>query len=230
MNEFAFADIIILALIALFVALKLRNTLGKDVGHRPDLTELRRHVDEELAKDDKVISMPGGQAESWPDSRAEAEEKALLAELEDSGVASELEKIRAADEQFRVKEFLDGARVAFEWVLGAFNHGEKDKLKDLMSDDVYAEFASAMDERLASGNKVEATLVSIKKADIIEASLQKKLARITVAFTTEQIIVERDAEGKIVQGDASHIQIIDDEWVFERILSSRNPNWMIVDI
>lgn len=227
MNEFAYADIIILALIAMFIALKLRNTLGKDVGHRPDMDDLRRRIDEQM-REDNVIDLPALKEENW--SKAdEAEEKALVEKINDDRVNKALDEIKAIDKQFRAKEFLEGAKVAFEWVMNAFNKGEKDQLKQLMAKDVYAEFEKAIDDRPLSGAKMESTLVSVKSTDIVEAALKQKKAHVTVKFVTEQIIVERGHDGEIVSGDASNIQVIEDEWVFERDLASGNPNWTIID-
>jgi predicted lipid-binding transport protein (Tim44 family) len=227
MSEFAYADIIILALIAVFIALRLRNTLGKDIGHRPDASQLRRQF--ENLDTEKVVTLPGVKTDT-AEADNEAAESTALERITDLPTVAVLKEIRKADTTFRIAGFIEGARGAFEWVVNAFKEGDKETLRNLMSEDVYREFEAVLDEHAKSGVKMEATLVSIVEAEITAASLQKDKARITVAFTTEQILVEREKSGgKILSGDPSHVQKVEDVWVFERDIKDRSPNWTVID-
>jgi predicted lipid-binding transport protein (Tim44 family) len=225
MGEFQYADIIILALIALFVGLRLRNTLGKDIGHRPDLSAPSRRVVTEEA--DRVIHLQP-QAEAAEQKLREEQDALLLSTVTDSSVTQTLGEIRDADPAFSVKEFLEGAKGAFEWVLTAFNNNDEATLKTLMSAEVFEDFHQAIEERKALGTKPETTLVAIEKTDIVRATLSDSTARLTVRYVTDQIQVERDKDGKIISGDPSQVIPVEDEWTFERNVKSRNPNWTIV--
>lgn len=225
---FQFADIIILALIAVFVILRLRNTLGKDLGDRPDTSRLRKQLGADT--EERVIPMPGIDRKPVEDKKPEDEDELALAELQDPDVAKQLLVLKDLDAGFSVVSFMEGAKGAFEWVLTAFNDGDKDTLKRLLAKDVYEELANALDERNARDEKTFTTLVSIKNARITRAEISKKhIGRIAVEFTSEQIQVVRDHENKIVEGDPSKVREVIDEWVFERDTRSRNPNWTIIE-
>lgn len=228
---FQFIDIIILALIAFFIFLRYRNTLGKDIGHKPDQTSshLRQQMGQQL--EERVINMPG--AAQKP---VEQEEPAMSLDTEiedakigDPDIIATLREIKQKNDNFSLKEFTEGARVAFEWVLNSFDEGDKKTLQKLMSKEVYDDFAEAIDNRKKEKQTLHTTLVSILNSDLIEAELEKdRIARLTVQFTTEQIQMVKDAEGKVIEGDASAVQQVIDEWVFERDIRSNDPAWKII--
>ena len=226
MDTFQFADIIILALIAGFIALRLRNTLGKDVGHRPDSTQLRQQMGKDL--EERVISMPGLKTAA---SSQEEEEKEVdeLFEALDEDKKAKVEALIEKDGSFKFAEFIEGATGAFEWVVKAFNDGDKSTLKDLLAKDVYQEFEEAMVDRESSAAKADTTLVSIESAEMEDASIKNGNVQIVMKFLSDQIHVVRNEAGEVISGDASEITRVEDEWVFERPLKSRDPNWTIVD-
>ncbi len=224
MDTFQFADIIILALIAGFIALRLRNTLGKDVGHRPDTTNLRRQMGKEL--EERVISMPGVKV-TVEEKKQEALDKAFEA-LEEP-IKTKVEKVKAKDPSVDITEFTEGAKGAFEWAVKAFNDGDKSTLKQILSKEVYQEFEEAMIDRESSAAKADTTLVSIELAELTDAQVKSTKIQMTMKFMSDQIHVVRNEEGAVISGDASEITRVEDEWVFERSVKSRDPNWTIID-
>lgn len=227
MNGLPFADIIIIALIAIFIILRLRNTLGKDIGHTPDLDDLRKRL-EGKAPEEKVVQM-NGEPVPAVDEKAKKVEEAIRAAIGDSGLLQGIDAIAAADPQFSIGGFLEGAKGAFEWVLKAYNAADHETLKMLLAAPIYEEFKHALDAAKDSSTKTETTLVAITDAQIIGASLDKNTARVTVRFVSQQIEITRDAEDKIVEGDPSKAEAVEDEWVFERDVKSRSPNWLVMD-
>ena len=215
-----FIDIIILAMIAAFLVFRLRNVLGKRTGNeRPpqnpyggpeEATESPRDGHD----DEKVVTLPG---------RAEPDDIP-----DDSPAADGLRAIREADGQFSPPEFAEGARGAFEMIVTSFANGDRDTLRPLLSDEVYENFAGALEIREANNETMEMTLVGIREADIIEASMDGRVAFVTVKFVTEQIEVVRDKDGEPVSGDASKVATVTDIWTFARNTRSRNPNWTLV--
>lgn len=227
---FQFIDIIILALIAFFIFLRYRSTLGKDIGHKPDnSSQLRQQMGKQL--DERVISMPGAardvpeQEDTPPSLESEIEAENIL----DTDVIDGLQDIKNANESFSLSEFMSGARIAFEWVLNAFNEGDKKTLQKLMVQEVYQDFGQAIDERANAENIPHTTLVSIESAEITHVELEKKrMARITVQFTSEQIHIVKNKTGEIIEGDSSTVQKVIDEWEFERDIRSNDPAWKII--
>lgn len=223
-------DIILFAMVAAFIVLRLRSVLGRRTGHerqRPDRfsTETRpRPKDKNGEKQgpekgpekgsDNVVHLPGqGPA---PDAEAETP---LLATLNE---------IKAADSGFDPDEFVTGALTAFEFVVEAFAEGNADKLRPLLSDEVYDNFTSAIEIRKQAGETLETTIIDIKSIDILEASLDDGTAFVSVKFDTEQINVTLNEAGDVVDGDADHITRVVDIWTFGRDTQSRDPNWRLV--
>jgi len=143
-------------------------------------------------------------------------------------VAAGLERIRTADPGFDPAQFLEGARFAFEMVVAAFAAGDKDRLRPLLSDDVYQPFAAAIDERTAAGETLETRIIALKRLDITEAGLAGRLARVTVKFVSDQINMLRAHDGSVVDGDPDHAIEKTDFWSFARDTRSSDPNWVLV--
>ena len=220
-GDFKFADLIILGLVALFIALRLRNTLGKDIGHPPaDLGAALKP--QGVVIDNDAVMVP---AES---AKPTVEDLLKLPEIKESGTAEQLVALREADPAFSVKNFIEGAKSAFEWVVHAYNTHDNATLKGMMAPDVYEDFQQAISERDTLGRRKETTLVALKTADVTKVETVAGKARISVRFETDQIQVEKDKEGKLLSGDPSLIHHVQDEWTFERAVKSRDPNWLIV--
>ena len=225
-NGFQFFDIIILAAVAAFLIFRLRSVLGRRSGHegtRPTYDPFRKDKPEE-ANDDKVIQLP----DRGPGPAEASEEGEEPPAEPDTPVAGGLTQIKLADRSFEPEGFVQGARVAFEMIIAAFAQGDTRTLRPLLSNDVYEDFAGAIKGREEAKETLETTLVGIDEAEIIEAELQGKTAFVTIKFVSEQVNVTRDAEGKAVDGDESHVTTITDIWTFARNTRSRDPNWTLV--
>ncbi len=219
-------DIILFAMVAAFIVLRLRSVLGRRTGQerqRPDPFSTKpqpRAKDKQGEKQgpekgaDKVVQLP----DRGPAPDVEAETPLLAA----------LNEIKAADPRFDPDEFVTGALTAFEYVVEAFAEGNADKLRPLLSDEVYDNFASAIEARKQAGETLETAVISIKSMDLLEASLEDGTAFVSVKFDTEQINVTLNEAGDVVDGDADHITRVVDIWTFGRDTQSRDPNWRLV--
>ena len=136
--------------------------------------------------------------------------------------------LRAADPGFNVEDFLVGARVAFEMILGAYASGDREALKNLLSDEVYDNFRSAIDDREVAGHEMEETLVNLRTADIVEAYMDGLNAHVTAKFISEQVHVLRDSEGHVIEGNPNQVTDVVDFWTFARDTATENPNWNLV--
>jgi predicted lipid-binding transport protein (Tim44 family) len=217
---FAYIDILFFAMVAAFIALRLRSVLGRRTGH-----ERRRSGGFGPARPngaaDNVVSLPDR-------STSQAEAEASL-DLPDAGGKSGLTQIRLADRRFDPQQFLGGARAAFEMIIEAYAAGDKNTLRPLLADDVYAGFERAIDQREAAGQSFETQLTAVPAAEVVGAEMRGTVARITVRFKSEQINLLRDAEGKIIEGDPRTAEEVIDIWTFERNTTSPDPNWTLVE-
>ncbi len=219
-----YSDIIILALIAGFILLRLRHVLGQKTGHEnPDFFKPRQEVTPD--RKETVIQL----SEKILKPKAKEEADPAMAGISDAMTAQYLKDIKAKDAGFSLTQFMDGAKMAFEMVFDAFAKGDTQTLKMLLADNVLADFERELEKRNAQENKEETTLVAVTSRELTRANLLGNMARLTVKFTSEQITVVRGTDGQIVEGDASETQDVESEWVFERDVTSKNPNWKIIE-
>ena len=208
-------DIILFAMVAAFLVLRLRSVLGRRTGN-----ERRRDfvVRGPAAAPDKVVTLT---------QRPSA--AALTAEAPPANtVAGGLAQITAADAGFTAPSFLEGARTAFAMILGAFAQGDKKELRPLLSDDTYRSFTTAIDEREAAGETLETRIETFKDVDIVEAGLDGRTARVSVKLVSDQINVLRAHDGSVVDGDPQNLIEKTDFWTFARDTRSNDPNWVLV--
>lgn len=146
---------------------------------------------------------------------------------EGSPQAAALEAMAAADPQFSVPHFLEGARAAYEMIVTAFAQGDKPTLKPLLASDVYDSFAAAIDMRAQLGETLDSKLVAIHRADIEGADINGRRASLTLRFVSEFITARKNRAGEVLEGDPRKIREITDIWTFERDIKSRDPNWRL---
>lgn len=207
--------VILLAMIAAFLALRLYSVLGKRTGHEQTMT---KPVEGRMA----ASPMP-----RTIDVTAEVRETAPR--LVEAGAEAGLRQVVAADSTFDVGQFVEGARSAYKMILESFWKGDRETLGWLVSDEVRGEFESAIAAREEAGQTLDNRLVRIDRAVISEASVSGKLARITVLFDADIAAVTRDKDGNVVAGSLTDAVDTHDVWTFARDLSSDDPNWKLAD-
>lgn len=218
---FAFFDIVFFAMVAAFLILRLRSVLGRRTGNeKPERWTTRQPPAGRAEPPDNVARLP--------DRGRPATDAAPLDLSAASPVEAGLAQVRAADQGFDPRTFAEGARGAFEMIVGAYAQGDTATLRPLLADEVYENFAAAIKARQQAKQTLETTLVGIKSADIIEARMDNRTALVTVKFVSEQINVTRDAAGAAVEGDPQQIAAVTDVWTFARNTRSRDPNWLLV--
>lgn len=225
-----FLDLIFFAVIAVFLVLRLRNVLGRRTGkerRRPSFLDLKP-TEESADLTGKVVNLPARGGRKATESALDEKTEAVPPAVSDDPVERGLAQIAAADDGFSGERFLTGARAAFEMVIGAFAAGDTETLRSLLNGEVYGNFAAATQARKTAGNLLETTLVGIAEAAIVEAGLDRRQARVTVKFVSDQINVTRDAAGAVVEGDPARVNRVVDLWTFARDTRSRDPNWMLV--
>lgn len=136
--------------------------------------------------------------------------------------------ITKADPTFDAPEFIGGAKIAFDMIIQAFAAGETKALQSLLARSVYDNFAAAIAERQRLGQRLKTVMIGITQAQIVEAELRGKEARVAVKFVSEQTSTTEDASGNVIEGDAGHVDTLIDIWTFARDTSSRDPNWQLV--
>ena len=208
--------IVILALIAGFLALRLYSVLGKRTGHEqePALRPAEERAKVTVLQPRPVPDM-GGDSVRLSDG--------LLAPGAENGVRA----LISADRNFDVPQFVDGAKSAYKMVLEAFWRGDRDELAWLCDSDVFASFQEAITAREAEGHVLDNRLVRIEKAQIVEASIQGGNAEVALRFEADIAAVTRDKDGNVVAGSLTDAVGTNDIWTFTRDIRSADPNWKL---
>ena len=192
--SFEYIDIILLAMIAGFIFLRLRGILGKRTGF---------------------------------EGKAPKQFDRILKEA----VIKQTPKIKETFDENDQKEFLKGAKIAYETIITDFsdNDNKITKSKPLLNNEIYNQFSEALKERSARGHYAEITFIGINSAIIKEHKKLGKILNVTVEFIAEVITCIKDKDKKIISGDPEKIKKIYDTWVFSRDTTSVNPNWQLVN-
>jgi predicted lipid-binding transport protein (Tim44 family) len=209
--------IIVLALVALFIGLRLYSVLGERTGH-----------------EQQPILKPAD-----PDARVEprpAQPVAAAPTVNDSGDMAFLptagpgvRAILAADPAFDVARFLEGAKAAYRLVLEAFWKGDLSTVRGHVDDHIHDTFTAAVEQREKDGLKLDNRLVAIEQAVISEAAIDRSVAVVTVRFEADIAAVTRNAEGEVVAGSLSDAVQTRDLWTFRRDIASNDPNWLLIE-
>ena len=225
-NGIQFFDIILFAMIAVFLVLRLRSVLGRRDGHEGEFSNFfrqssqeKKQETDEYNEDDNVIAIETETVNVKAEPKAKLETKTNL--------QTKLEEIVAADNDFDIDEFISGARIAFEYILNAYATGDANELKPLLSDEVFNNFNISIREREMAGQTMEETLIGISKAELIEAEMEGTVVQLTVKFISDQIHALKDSNGNVVEGDPDKIVSITDFWTFTRDTRSKDPNWLL---
>ena len=189
--SFEYIDIILLAMIAGFIFLRLRGILGKKTGFEEDVEASFAH---------------------------EAPPAKPIVDLNE----------KTFDENAK-KEFIKGAKIAYETIITNFAKGKLQDIKSLLDKNVYLQFEEAVKDRNNNKFSSETTFIGINSAEIKHHQQNKNMLEVTVEFVSEIISCVKDKDNKTISGDPEKIKKVLDTWKFSKDSRSSNPNWLLID-
>ena len=212
-------QLLVLAGIAVFLVLRLKNVLGSREGFEKPPLPMPGAADpaEKARQGFEVIE--GGPDRDITDHVPE-----------DSSAATALGKMKSVEPSFNVGEFLGGARGAYEMILMAFESGDIDEISPFLSKDVFESFQEVIDLRKSEGISIDANFVGVREMTLLDATFDEatKEGELKIRFVGELTSVVRDSAGDIIEGKLNEVKRQKDIWSFERIMGSDNPNWQLV--
>ncbi|MEY4953179.1 MAG: hypothetical protein RL299_1603 [Pseudomonadota bacterium] len=208
--------IVILAMVAAFLGLRLYAVLGRRAEH-----------EEQPRLEPKGDPAPRMIAPELTDRSAGSAQPRPLVPGVTPVIERGLKEIAVADKRFDILSFLDGAKGAYKMVLEAFWSGDRDSLAKLCDPDVLTAFNAAIDAREAAGEKLDNRLVRITDADIVAAALEGKIARVTVRFTADLAAVTRNSAGEVIAGSLTDAIEVRELWTFARNTDAATPDWLL---
>ena len=223
MNNFPYIDILILAIIAIFIINRLKNVLGKKTGNENDIVEkfTQRKTNFKESEPDSTSTSKGIETQNFKNRNIHDNKK-----INDS-----LNKIIQIDPNFDVSEFSSGAKKAFEYILTQYSKDDVKSLKNLVSKNIFKAFSDQSKDREKRFETLEITVISVKEPTIKEVLIEKNTtAFIKVCFDSEQVQVTKNKKDAIIEGDSNQILSIKENWIFSKNLKNNDPNWTLEKI
>lgn len=208
-------QLLVLAGIAVFLILRLRNVLGTREGfEKPPVPQT---PDKSSRPDFEVIE--GGPDRDITDHVPE-----------DSEMAADFAAMKRVEPSFSLGEFMGGARGAYEMIVMGFERGELDEIEPYLAEDVFQTFVDVVAAREDQGLSIEAEFVGVREMGVVETRFDKdtNLAEITMRFVGELTSVVKDRDGQIIEGSPTTVKRQKDSWTFARTMGSNDPNWLLV--
>lgn len=212
-------SIVLLAMIAAFLGMRLYSVLGKRTGHEQEPVLPRR--------DERTPHAPVQLGEGETPAAGVGQADATGGLVYEPGAEAGLRALLATDRDFDAGRFMEGAEAAYRMILEAYWAGDRDTLRDLCDDDSYQAFVDAIEARAARGETLENRLIGIDSARITAVEVGRSEARITVHYQADISAVTRDADGKLIAGSMSDAAQTNDLWTFRRAIGSSDPNWLL---
>jgi predicted lipid-binding transport protein (Tim44 family) len=198
-----YVDILIFAILAVFLIFRLRSVLG------------RRDGFDEKPKERAV--------------KATFQSREVLTDDPHFSSGEGVEAIVKADPHFSQQSFLQGAENAYRMILENFASGDMDKLKPLLGYDMAASFSEAIHDRRKAGEDLSISLVELSRIDLLRAWVSEGVASIIVEYHSTQIRVLRDEAGVIIDGESEEPETFIDQWTFERDVTTDSPIWLLTE-
>jgi predicted lipid-binding transport protein (Tim44 family) len=213
----AVLQLLVLAGIALFLVIRLKNVLGTRTGFEKPPATIPGGGRDDVVRDFEVIE--GGPDRDITDHVADGTDSAKA-----------LAAMKLAEPGFNVTEFVSGARQAYEWILMAFEKGDLSEVQPFLSKEVYDAFLEVIADREDKGLKIDASFIGVRETALEDAAFDRSTdeGEITLRFVAELTSVVRDADGQIVEGDPNEIKKQRDVWSFARQMGTGDPNWKLV--
>lgn len=208
------ATLVILAMVFVFVALRLWSVLGRRTGH-----------EQPLGKADRVVSAHAAVTVPVSDQVVPVAAEPALS----SSATAGLRAVAAADPQFDAPRFVEGAKQAYAMVLEAYWRDDEEALGRLVDREVAQAFAYAIAERRDLGERLDNRLVAIEQAVIEDARIEGQMAHVRIRFEADVAAVTRDRDGNVVAGSLSDAVQTHDVWTFSRPVRSTDPNWLVTE-
>jgi predicted lipid-binding transport protein (Tim44 family) len=202
--------LLIFAGLAGFIVFRLISVLGTRTGHEQSPPEIE-----------------GVQRASRTPSRQDGE-RVSAAERAPAPISAQAAPLRTVDPEFDEKEFLEGARGAYEMIVEAFASGDLKSIRRFLSQSVYDAFKAAIGEREQRGHASELKFVGIDGASIVSSEADSEAMTVVTDFSSNQVRVTRDKEGQVIDGDPNRIDLVKDRWTFSKKTRSSDPTWVLV--
>ena len=210
MQSLPFIDIIVFAIIAVFLIFRLKNILGEKTGYDPKTDE-----DNKKLKKENISNV--------------VDFTKKVGNLKEDPFFDEIKKIKEIDKSFEVDEFISGANTFFKMVVNGFVEGELESIKNYVKPKLFSDFQKAIDDRVKDKEKLIIDIININQTLIKDIKIRGTVVKMNVLFDTLQIKALQDKNSHIIDGDLEEKIVVKDLWTFERNFKLDNKNWTLIE-
>lgn len=227
MNQ-AILDILIFAVIAVFLFFKLRNVLGEVSDEdknstKPSVKPKSQNIGRTSSAEKLARLNPQAGPGEWPTTLPD------FKLVTNATAHNALLQLHTVTPSFDPHHFLQGAERAFPMIIDAFSKGDKKTLESLLSENLYKDYAKAIDTREKNGETWDSEVVEMTTALISDADISDQIATITVDFETIEKTTVRDKEGNFIDEQDGQSEKSKNCWSFEKDLKSKQHIWTLTD-
>lgn len=202
-----FVDILIFAIIAIFLIMRLRSILGSRDGFEQTQAKNSSFQSAEQSQPaQNIIPLHGEPVHT-----------------------TGLDAVRQADKTFSDDSFMQGAAAAFPMILTAFAEGDLASLRRLLGYDLNQEFTESINQRNNNNDELDITIHELQDVELLDGEVSDTIASVTVKFTSLQSRILKDSSGEQIEDESFTDTQMTDIWVFERDVSLSDPNWKLVE-
>lgn len=202
-----FVDILIFAIIAIFLIMRLRSILGSRDGFEQTQAKNSSFQSAEQSQPaQNIIPLHGEPVHT-----------------------TGLDAVRQADKTFSDDSFMQGAAAAFPMILTAFAEGDLASLRRLLGYDLNQEFTESINQRNKNNDELDITIHELQDVELLDGEVSDTIASVTVKFTSLQSRILKDSSGEQIEDESFTDTQMTDIWVFERDVSLSDPNWKLVE-
>lgn len=209
-------QLLVLAGIAVFLILRLKNVLGTREGF--EQPPVPKPTNDRSGRPDLAV------IEGGPDLDITDHVE------EDSTAAEALTEMKRIEPSFNVADFLQGARGAYEMIVMGYEKGELSDIQPFLSEEIYETFVDGVAAREDQGLTIEAQFIGVRELKLMDATYDKNTseAELTIRFVAELTSAVRDQGGDIIEGSLTEVKRQKDTWSFARTMGADDPNWLLV--
>ena len=204
-----FIDIIIFAIIAIFLIYRLKNILGEKTGFDSSEEDQKKQLNQTDTSNVVEFSKQNNKDLSIIDQK--------------------ILEIKKLDNSFLTDEFLSGAKIFFEMVIKSFVEGDLKNIKQYVKSTLIKDFQKAISERIKDKESLIINIEEIQNTIIKDIKINKSNVKIQVLFESKQIKALKDKNNEIIDGDLSKVITVKDLWRFEKDINSNNKNWTLIE-
>lgn len=141
-----------------------------------------------------------------------------------------LENIASMDPSFDERQFLEGAKMAFQQIQGAWSDWSVDRLRPLLTPRMWEMIHAQAETRKAEGKRDIIEKIRFDEVVISEAWQESGEDWITVHFLVDMVDYTADVAGAVLEGDPNTSSKVEEYWTFNRPVGSQDPNWFLAAI